>query len=259
MNRRQFINYLRTHDEIEDSWIQENEKDLKKIVSFIWEAFIYTPRIINFVNKHVNTYDFNSFKLKDKIEFIHFIIKQSKPAISWLNFDFFSRIKRVKEYELYKEIPDNDKRALWHLENEYKLFESNSIKSGYEKPRKLTAEEKKKIELVVRDHETESSSTEILTTLNQEIIEEKDLSLFDISVIDSRNLIQYTFLDKNNKKVVYREPYKMKIKFHPSSSIFDKDYFEPVENLYEYVFTSVWDYMKFRKVLNQAFLNSLRV
>ena len=86
-----------------------------------------------------------------------------------------------------------------------------------------------------------------------------ELSLFDVSILESKNQIQYTFLDKNNLKVIYREPYKMKVKFHPSNSIFDKDYFEPFDNLYEYQFTSIWDYMQFRNALNQAFMNDLMV
>ena len=259
MNRRQFIRYLMTHDEIEDNWIHENQKDLKKIISFIWEAFIYAPRVLKYVNKHVNTYDFNSFKLEEKIRFIHFIINKSQLSINVINFEFFPRTDRVKHYSLFKDISDTDKRSLWHMENEFGLFETQTPNSVASKPQKLSKQEKEKIETAVRESEEQNSCVTVLRELNQDIIDKYELSLLDISVLDARNQIQYTFLDKENRKVVYREPYRMPVKYHPSDKLLEKDYFEPYDGLYEYVFTSVWDYMKFRKALNNSFLNSLKI
>ena len=258
MNRKQFLNYI-LRNEVTDTWLRENEKDLKKVVGYIWNAFIYTPQALVYLNKHLNTYDYNSFSLKDKVLFIQFVIRENGLVISWLNTEFQPRVDREKDFELDKELTSADKRALWHLANDFKLFETNKTSNQFTKPKKLTEIEKKKINEAIEKAEKQVSSTQVLETLTQEIIDEMELTLFDISVLESRNRIQYTFLDKRNLKVVYREPYKMNVKFHPSGNIFDKDYFENNENLYEYVFTSTWDYMKFRKALNESFLNSLMV
>ncbi len=260
MNRKQFLQQLYRMETVDDEWVHENEKDLKKIIGYIWNAFIYTPQALKYLNKHLNTFDFNNFQLIDKVKFIHFIIHHSNILPSWLNTDFQPRIDRIKEAEILgKEVTDNDKRVLWHLANEFGIFEMKNIKDISSKPQKLTAQEKQKIQEAVQQAEKQKSNTIVLNQLTQEIIDEMELMLFDISVLEKYNMIQYTFLDKNNLKVVYREPYSMKIKFHPSSSIFEKDYFEPFDNLYEYQFTSIWDYQRFRKTLNAAFLNSLKV
>jgi len=245
---------------IDDNWIHENEKDLKQIVGYIWNAFIYTPQTLKFLNNHLNTFDFNSFQLAEKVKFIHFVIHNAKLIPSWLNTDFQPRIDRIKDTEMLgSEVTDNDKRSLWHLANEFRLFNIQSVKDTANKPRKLTQQEKQRIQETVQRATEQKSNTVVLKELTQEIIDEMELMLFDISVLEKRNMIQYTFLDKNNLKVVYREPYSMKIKFHPNPNIFEKDYFEPFDNLYEYQFTSIWDYQRFRKALNAAFLNSLKV
>ena len=259
MNRRQFVKYLMTHKTVENNWIYENEKDIKKIISFIWETFIYTPRILKYVNKYINTYDFNSFKLDEKVNFIHFIINKSNLSTNWLNFEFFPRTNRINRYLLIKDIPDTDKRSFWHLEHEYGLFKTATMDTVSRKPQKLSKQDKEKIETAVRESEEANSCVNTIKELNQEIIDKYELSLFDISILDFRNQIQYVFLDKDNRKVVYRAPYKMSIKYHPNSNLLEKDYFESYDNLYEYTFVNVWDYVKFRKALNGAFLNSLKI
>lgn len=258
MNRKQFINYLVSY-EVTDDWITENEKDLKNIVGYIWNAFIYNPQALKYLNKHMNTYDYNSFSLKDKILFIQKVIIKNGLLASWLNTSFQPRIDRIKELELYKELSDNDRRSIWHLANEYGLLELNKANDVANKPMKLTQQDKQRIEASIKEAEELNSKTRILKELNQKIIDELELSLFDISVLESRNQIQYVFLDKDNKKVVYREQFKMKIKFHPSNSIFEKDYFEQFANLYEYEFDNIWNFNAFKKALNESFLNSLKV
>ena len=259
MDRKQFLRYLLSTEQIDDTWIDENKKDLEKIVRYIWTAFIYTPQVLKYFDKHLNTFESSSFTLKDKIKFIHFILKQSRVLYSWLNTGYQPIVNRIKDLELIsKDVTDNDKKSLWHLAHEYNVIQANS-KQQFSKSKKLTQIEKKKIDNLVQEAKKEKSNTIVLDELNQEIIDKLELSLFDISILESKNLIQYTFLDKNNLKVIYREPYKMKIKFHPSNSMFDKDYFEPFENLYEYQFTSTWDYMQFRKALNQAFVSNLTI
>ena len=260
MNRKQFLQQLIRMEIVDDNWVQENEKDLKQIVGYIWNAFIYTPQALKFLNKHLNTYDFNSFQLAEKVRFIHFVIHNTGLAPSWLNTDFQPRIDRIKDAEMMgNEITVNDKRALWHLANEFGIFEIRGAKDVANKPQKLTQQEKQRIQDAVQRAAEQKSNTVVLKELTQDVIDEMELMLFDISVLEKRNMIQYTFLDKNNLKVVYREPYSMKIKFHPSTNIFEKDYFESFDNLYEYQFTNIWDYQQFRKVLNAAFLNGLKV
>ena len=259
MNKNQLLRYLLSVGQVEDTWIDENKKDLEKIVNYIWTAFIYTPQVLKYFDKHLNNFGSNNFTLKDKIKFIHFILKQSKVLYSWLNTGYQANTNRIKDLELIsKDVTDNDKKSLWHLAYEYNIIQVDS-KQQFSKPKKLSQAEKKKIEELIQETKKKNSNTIILNELNQEIIDELELTLFDISTLESKNEIQYTFLDKNNLKVIYREPYKMKVKFHPSNSVFDKDYFEPLENLYEYQFTSVWDYIQFRNALNQAFMNNLMV
>ena len=86
-----------------------------------------------------------------------------------------------------------------------------------------------------------------------------ELTLLDVSLLERSNQLQYTFVDKENRKVVYREPFKMVVRFHPNHNILEKDYFEPFDNLIEYEYRNIWDFNQFKRALNQVFLNALKV
>lgn len=65
-----------------------------------------------------------------------------------------------------------------------------------------------------------------LTEMNQNIIDEMELTLFNTDILANRNSILFTFIDKFNKKRYYIEPFSATIYLSKINSIIENDYIE---------------------------------
>jgi len=258
-----FIKKLLYDNNLDNQWLDENEKDIKTIINYVWNIFQMRPDIMANVYPIVSSYEYNSFKLIDKIKYLQKILKDSN--ISFNDLYFFRKDytkKERKDYAQYLEESDfGDLSALYGLHkkgylNLDRMIESMSIK--HEK--RISNQDKEKIEELVKEHEEKElqKSEPVIHHLTQEIIDELELSLFDVAILQKYNQIIYTFINKYNQKVVYKEPFAMQFYWHAESDLLKKDYFEDNHKLYPYVMNDSSYLYKFNQAIRDNFKRSCR-
>ncbi len=257
MNIKQFMNYL-CAEEVTDQWIDDNIKDIKKVIGYAWVTFLHIPQAIKYLNKHVNSYEYSNFSIHEKVIFLQYIIRQQGIQPWQLRFEypqFNNRSQMKKDY--WKEYGSHDIDSFYALQQLGIL----GIQKQEKKPQKLSKEDISKIKEVLEAEEQEQKKNDkyILTELTQEIIDQEELSIFDVRINENQNIISYTFINKENKKVIYEEPFSFEFYFHSSQNILDKDYFvdKNDQNMYKYNIIDVKQYKNLRYGITEAFKNEL--
>ena len=255
---REFIDALFAY-RVDDEYIDKYSAQLKQFIKYAWDMFLYLPRAVQYLNQYVNDYEHTTQSLREQVLFLQDFIKRAKISRSDIrttapSFELRSQLKS----DIGKDFGTNDVNVLYSLSKMKILsLENLIIKVDQRRPDGLTKEEKELVKKAVQEHYEKNSSkvdeSMIIGELTQEIIDELDLTLFDISILDKSNKILYVFIDKDNKKRLYIEPFGYRFEIHPAPSILDKDYFVSKSEVYPYVITDVKDYMRLRGAINNNF------
>jgi hypothetical protein len=259
MNLKQFWRHLYNED-VTPEWVESNEQHIKKYISYAWNVFLDTPRIAKFINNDVNNYSFNNYSLYERVKYLQSIVQQSGVSYTDLRFSF-PQFEKRKSYNDQLKMDTGDIKGLYGL---HKLgvinIENQIVQHDSKKPIKLSKQEKEQIQQVIVEYDAQQvnsvaneNTDEEITHLTQEVIDELELTLFDIMVLDKMDMIMYVFIDKYNKKRVYKEPFTFTFRFSTKSSVIENDYFLPTDQLHEYTLTSVQEMRRLKQLINQSF------
>ena len=98
------------------------------------------------------------------------------------------------------------------------------------------------------------SSNRYLKNLNQEIIDELELVLFDVSLLKKTNRVLYVFIDKNNEKKYFVAPFAATIYISQRDGVINNDYIEErTDEFQEYIIQDIKLYTRLKFMLNDSY------
>jgi len=246
-----------------------NKTQLNSIVPYLVEQFWTKPKLVKFLNKSTN----DLFRIPDPIEQLK-LMKKLVALNSISKYDLYSKfpdrqpdvIKEIQERENYDE--GNARSKALMLKCKVGLLEMPSEYSRQKATKAAlrqasTDEDKKMVKtLLEQKEETEATmarssanATIYLDTLTQEIIDKEELVLFDISLLKKTNRVLFIFIDKNNTKRYYTEPFQAKIYKSILDGVINNDYIEEYnENVHQpYVIKNIGLYNKLKYMMNRSY------
>jgi hypothetical protein len=261
----ELINWLLgPEDKLPDHFIEQKTK-LNSLVPYITEQLWTKPNLIKYLNKHIN----DLFNIKDPIEQLLFLKKlfRIRKITKW---DLYQKrpnfkpdlIKMIEEKEGYDEGNARAKEVI--LKRKFGLLEAQG---AYKKQtatkaaikQTSTKEEKEFIKDLLEQkkmEETKSNKQDhYIDSLSQEIIDEQELILFDVSLLKKRNQVLFIFIDKNNHKKYHLMPFMAKIYISKQDGVINNDYIEELDpnKFLGYIIRDIKLYTRLKYILNTSY------
>jgi len=236
----------------------DNSNKLKTIVPYITEQLWANLGVCAFLNAHTN--DLHNIPdpielllLLKKIFLYHNITKFNLNNInqSW----GADLIKEIEERELYDENNARSKLIMTKYAggdiSQY-IKKNPTRKNAFVDQQQLTSVVNKVLE---KEKNILPQHTNYLEDLTQEIIDSMGLIIFDTNILKKRNEILYTFIDLNNIKHYYVEPFEATIYLSKVDGVINNDYIEDkVDSKFvEYTLTDIKDYNRLKFMLGNSY------
>jgi hypothetical protein len=250
--------------EIPANFIEQKTK-LNSIVPYITEQLWLKPSLIKYLNKYTN----DLFNIPNPIDQLVFLKKifQIRKISKW---DLYQKrpdfkpdlIKMIQEKENYDEGNANSKAVM--LKRKFGLLEAQRIyqkqKATKAAIRQASTDEDKKMVKTLLEQKTKSE-TEVndrghyLKSLSQDIIDEQELVLFDISLLKKRNQVLFIFIDKNNHKKYYLDDFVANIYISKQDGVINNDYIEDLDpnKFLGYIIKDIKIYTRLKYMLNDSY------
>jgi hypothetical protein len=262
------INWLLGQDDKIPVRFIEQKSKLGSLVPYIVEQLWTNMNLVQYLNKHVN----DLFNIPDPIDQLLFLKKLFKlrNINKWSLYqkrpDFKPDIvKAIEEKEGYDE--GNARGKALMLKHKFGLLETQG---AYKKQtatkaaiKQATTQEDKKFikDLLEQQKAQEEASVPkidegiYIKKLTQEVIDENELVLFDVSLLKKRNQVLFIFIDKNNHKKYYLMPFMAKIYISKVDGVIHNDYIEKLDpNKFNgYVLTDIRNYTRLKYMLNDSY------
>jgi hypothetical protein len=258
------ISWLFSNQEIPEEFINQKNK-LNSLVPYITEQLWRSPQLINYLNKHIN----DLYKIPNPIELLKFlkkIIKINKLTRYDLYVKYPTRtpdyISKIMEQDDCDEGNATSKLRMMHLKGiDVNSSEYNKIAPTKTNIKKIQNEDNKKIieEIMLTENQKELSDlnpkNRYLNEITQEIIDEQELILFDISLLKKTNRILYTFIDKENKKYYKTEDFCAEIYISKTKGVVNNDYIERLDEdkFDKYIFTDIKTYTRLKYMIGDSY------
>jgi len=263
------INWLFVDSEPPDYF---NSNSLSGVVPYLTEQLWTHPKLVWYLNKHTN----DLFKIPDALEQLKLIKK-------------IIRINKITKYDLWTFIPERKKDIVQEIIDREEYDDGNArakelmLKNNIGKQetqqlfqrqkvtraalKQATTEDDKSlvIEAIQRKIKEEdkvlskrASVKNTLLDINQKVIEEQELVLFDVSLLKKTNRILFTFIDKNNQKVYYTEPFVATIYISTREGVINNDYIEELnDDFNQYKIKDIGIYTRLKFMLNDNYKRTL--
>lgn len=244
-----------------------SKTQFRTAVTYLFESFMKMPLISMYLDKHLN----------GKIEGL---ISHDPRFI----LDFYKKIiheNGIKAYQLYKFFPNRIYQTSINTLISKKGYTIREAKDYYinrkvinplELESLLNNKATKKSEdieiinkVLLRKVDTLTTNVSavnvlptennlFITRLDNEIIKSLGLTLFDISVLKKSNEFLYIFIDRENKKRYYKEPFKIEFFINLKTGILNNDYIEEVtQNFQKYFVTDFKELNSLRFLLSKIY------
>ena len=243
----------------------KNNTTLKNHVKNIAPKFRTVPRIMNLFNNHLN-------KLYDKrtgaeiLEFLKSYIQQHKINIQWLDNNWYKKDQRELYLSHHLGKSGNLETSVGDLTEEYQMFMTGAFNDKkeilskwfqvFEDPNTIEEDFKENVNelLLQMDEKKHDNDPRFLKEVNQEIVDELELSLIDIKMIEKMNKILLVFIDKNNNKKYSLIPFSYEFVISAINAIKYNDYvvnFDPAYHNF-YVCFDFATVEKIRMAINKS-------
>jgi len=262
---KDLINYITSSGPVPDNFLS-SEKELKRQVIYLFEFFWNFPKIIAFLNQYNLLY--NNPVEKDPIGFLNYlkmIIIDNKLSKFDLKSDFFNFLQELNKIKELEEQAKKEKIQLKDLiarlkvaaiKNENIKFFKNE-KSSKKEFSEIESKYKELKEKEVQKRKNQNIQSIKLNEINEDIINELELTIFDIFSDEKHNQLIYIFIDKNSKKRYYIEPFYFEFFISKKSGIINNDYLEDYNenDFIKYKITNYFDYYQLKRALKNNYEN----
>ncbi len=259
------LNWLFSDEDIPQRFIDQKTK-LNSIVPYITEQLWLNPQLTWYLNLHTN----NLYGIPDPIEQLFFFKKLIKiRQLTKLDLWKFipahrsDSIKEIEEREGYdegnargKEIILRHKIGVLASQELYKRQKATkaAVKQATTKEDKEFIKDLLEQEEIQKKKPLERTHQISLDNLTQEVIEREGLVLFDVSLLKKTNRILFIFIDKENKKRYYTEPFQAEIYISKKDGIINNDYIENItDDFIKYNILDIAQYNKLKYIINDNY------
>lgn len=247
------------------------KNDIKNILWFLHNNFLNNLQIIKLLNETVNGL-FNNDSEFEIIKFYKFIIQQQKiqrrdirslfPQKTYRK-EFIQKLTKTKKYDT------GTSEALFYLITSGVIKTPYSIKelcdeSYIEKENMEILNDKELTEninneiLRVREEQKKNklfNNDKIILNIDQKVIDDLELTIFDVKTIKEKNLVLFIFIDKYNKKRYYYQSFEFTFFVSKYDKIIENDYivdFNPSVH-FPYTISNFQILTKFKFLLNDVY------
>jgi len=260
------ISWLFTKNPIPESFLVHKTK-LNSIVPYLPEQFWNNPELTRLMNTFYN----DLHAIPDSIQQLKSIQKliihrgiQKTDLWKFVPRRMPDQIQKIKDIE---QLDENDARAkilmLHKTGNQLPVFlggkPDTKNEANLEIVRNALSKEKE-LKRIQEEKDRENSNM-YLKILNQDIISEMELTLFNVKILKKQNKVLMTFIDKFNKKKYFLENYNASFYISKSNSVIDNDYIvDPDPDKFIKYNITDWQLLnKLRFALNHAYKRSLNI
>jgi len=221
------------------------KNEIKSIVRFLPKLFQNHLRVLHYINSQVN-HIYSRFAPDEILMFYKMLIQVNRIPFDERYIKYTPRTKRQQFIKTCLEIrPDwhtNDALSFYELNRvgvlhegdyrsndllldmylnpkKYELINAKKNKEKFEKDLELI--QQAKVESMTRKMMTDDR---FLKELNQDIIDELNLTIFNVKTLKSRNQILFIFIDKDNNKRFYVQNLEYRFFISIYQNIIDNDY-----------------------------------
>lgn len=250
-----------------DKSFYEYEKELEKIWTFnLRKMFNTQPHILPFFNKNVN----NLYLKHDTMAYLLFcktIIQKNNFYQTQLDLNFkFIENKRQKFMKLFSKKQTEELgtigintlyslNAFFNITDKHIGFKKEDDGIGLVK-KEEGKEIMKNLTTLMKLKKDKKNIGLYLDILNQDVIDEKRLTVFDVKKTSNREIL-FIFIDKDDNKVYYKEPLNMDFYISNQTNIIYNDYImdKNSEQFSKYNTNNYNHISKIRNAINDNFKN----
>jgi len=238
-----------------------SKTQFRTAVSYVFESFMKMPLISIYLDKHLN----------GKIEGL---LSHEPYKI----LEFYQRLiydNNVKSYQLYKFFPNRGYQTSintlvskkgYTIREAKEYYINRKVINPFELEVLLENKASKKSEdiaiinkvisrgLVQQEVVPVQHDNLFIDQLNNDIIKQRGLTLFDIALLKNSNEFLYTFIDLNNKKKYYKEPFSVEIFIHLKNGVLQNDFIEEVSiDFQKYIINDIGELNTLKFLLSKIY------
>ena len=254
-----------------------NPNALNGIVPYITEQFWVIPQLTSYLNKHIN----DLHVIPDPIETLmllkKIIINRRLTKTKCWNFriDFAGsqrQAKLLQELQDRDQLDDGNSRAKRMLMSKLGIDSSQYFKVA---PTKKNIDLNNNVsKIIIKDaiankrhqdkikkEEARVNDSRFLKDLNQGIIDDLELIIFDVSLLKKVNKILFTFIDRDNLKRYYMVPFAAEVYLSKKNGVINNDYIEDLndEDFTKYLIKDFKLYNRLKYMLNKSYSRTLNL
>lgn len=260
------ISWLFGYEEDFSPKIIERKTDLNSMLFRLPKLFYYYPFLVIQLNKVNRLYDnYNPLEILRLYRTLIRMHNLDPRYIYNVRWNPLKREKFINEYlDLSKDYQRTDIEGLYSINNKMnrmgysmglinlnpeKDVEDQDLSNDIQQLRKLSEELKFK------------NDERFFQEMSQEIIDEHELTVFDVKLLKSVNEILFIFLDKKSEKRYYKEPLQIDFFYSSYDFIGDNDYIAAYNDKIhsKYVIRDYGMVFKIKQAINQNFDNNIRL
>ena len=260
---KDFFFYNLSETEFEKEYYS-NKSGFDQIATFyiesLWTLPLISIHLESIQNRKIQ--NIRTFKPLEYLYFIRQLIKENNIKYFQL-YNYFpdralsNKIQKIAEF---KKIPYKEAKSYYNIMSVINQKQIASILN----PKEITEDDVHQIKEVIQKisrknslqetREVKEAKSKFLKDLNQEIIDEFQLTLFDIQFLKKTNEFLFIFIDKNNQKRYYKKPFYAEFYISKKNSIIENDYImENSEDFIKYIITSQDKLNKLRYLLENNY------
>jgi len=221
--------------------------ELTTISMYLIKILYNYPQLLREANRLMN-HIYEQHDYQDILVYYKKIIRLNKLQSTSLYTKFNGRTARYEFVQICKNLnnfwTDEDAKALYALNNQQRSFVSQNIQfisnsdrvKLYNNPKlalinmkqnkeTFLQEAERFDEMLLQIHKNRiKNDKRFIEELNQDVIDELELMIFDVCTIKKLNSVLFTFIDKNNSKVFHLAPFEYEFYASCKTQIIDNDY-----------------------------------
>ena len=254
------------------------KSDLQYTVNYLINLFINYPRITREANRLLNSL-YTTWDYKEILVYYKNVIQKNQLRPNDLYTKFDGKTARKEFVDICEKInpwwTEADAKGLYALNVEPRVLDSVSnvdLVKIYKDPKLAMLSKKNNSEgfeeesnrldelLIENQKQKMMNDKRFLKVINQEIIDEMELTLFNTCTMKSLNSVLFTFINKQNQKVYYLQPFEFEFYASYHSNILKNDYivpFNPADHT-KYKLTNYKDLKSLKYSVNNAFDKYMR-
>lgn len=258
----EIINWLLSSEtEIPQAFL-DSRKKLGTVVPYISEQLWNKPHINWYLNKHIN----DLFNIPDPIEALVLFKKLfknnsiTKYDLYQKPFDFKPKV--LEAIEAKENYDEGNARSKLIMMQSLNIPTTNYIKPAITKASVKTnssSEVKSMVEKAIENKKVQSlipeENNHYISELSQEIIDQEELILFDVSLLKKTNRVLFIFIDKRNHKKYFIKPFMAKIYISKQDGVINNDYIEVLDpdKFSGYIMNDIRMYTKLKYILGHSY------